>query len=117
MSFGGVMSFGLEINARDNTQSALSSAKNAIAALSHAATKPITIPIRIGQGVAATLRDFNLGIAPLIRGLDNLIDRGSGLEGIQKTFRTSLDVGVKAGESIAKALQNASFQTLSLSES
>jgi hypothetical protein len=77
-AFGGnTMNFGLRISAADDTRTGLRSALASVQGFARSALKPITIPIQIARGGLGLLRDINLGLAPLVRGLDSIIERGS----------------------------------------
>jgi len=86
MPLGSDLNFGLRISAQDDTQSALRSAASGLAAFARTAIKPIEIPLQIARSSLGLFRDIDLGLRPLISGIDSFITRGSGLDAIQKSF-------------------------------
>lgn len=89
-ALGGSLAFGLRISAQDDTRRGIQSALASIGGLARGAVKPITIPLRIAQNGLGLLRDINLGLAPVVRLLDQTIERGAALEVVQKNFRANL---------------------------
>jgi len=95
------MKFGIEIGAKDKTQDGL---KSALASVTGFA-----------RGAMGAMRDYQLGLRPVIASMDRLIDRGGELEVISKSFR-SLTRGSGGVDMLAKKLVAASSGTLKLSE-
>lgn len=111
-ALGGQLSFGLRIDAEDNTRRGLSSSLSGITGFLRAAVKPVTIPVRIARGGLGLLRDFNLGLAPAFRfaarGLTNLLERGGELEVRQKAFQSLTGKNTLGANYMARSLQQAS---------
>ena len=111
-ALGGQLSFGLRIDAEDNTRRGLSSSLSGITGFLRAAVKPVTIPVRIARSGLGLLRDINLGLAPTLRaaaqGINTLLDRGGELEVKQKAFRALTGRSGEAADFLAKKLQRAS---------
>lgn len=113
----GEMKLSLVLDARDQTGGAIRSAMSNLTGFAkRVATAPIMVPLKIGQGSLALLRDINLGLRPLLAGLDNLIERGSSLNVIRKSFESLTGVGGTKAEGLARALVEAANGTVRLSE-
>lgn len=117
-AFGGnSLAFGLSINARDNTAEAQKSVLRGFASL---ATKPITIPIKFGFNALAALRDINLGLVPLVRGVargvDSIIERGGRLDLVRKSFESLTGRSGAQMQYLARQLVAASNGTLRLGQ-
>lgn len=116
MSSLNMLSFGLKISAQDDTRSGLRASLASIGSFAKGVVKPITIPIRLGRAGLGLARDIQLGLRPLISGLDNLIDRGSGLEVIRQGFAKLTGSGDGTAKSLARSLVEAANGTIRLSE-
>lgn len=110
------MNFALRISAQDQTRSGLRSALSGIQTFARTAIKPITIPLKFGQGAARFLRDFNQGIRPALAGMDSLIERGAGLEVQQKGLSRLLGQSGAEAKALAAQLSRAAGGTLRLGE-
>jgi len=96
------MKFAIEIGAKDKTQGGLQSALRSVTGFA--------------RGAMGALRDYNMGLRPLIGSFDRMISQGGELEVITKAFRSMTRVvGGDAG-SLAKNLVAASSGTLKLAE-
>lgn len=114
-AFGGnTLQFGLRIGATDDTRGGLRSALASVQGFMRSAVKPIQIPISIARGGLGLLRDINLGLAPLVRGLDAIIERGSSVEVQQKTFRSLTQASARDADRLAASVVKASSGTLSM---
>ena len=110
----GNLSFMLEVGAKDATKAGLSSALAGINSFVRSAAKPITIPLKIAQGGLGFLRDINLGLAPLIRGIDGLIESGAALGAIRKSFAGLTKLLPDDADRLASSFVDASNGTLTL---
>lgn len=110
------LNFGMRISATDATGGAFKSAMQGLSSFARTAIKPITIPFKMAQGGLGFLRDINLGIAPVVRGLDNLIERGAGLEVVRKSFESLTGRSGKDTDKLARSIVAASSGTLRLAE-
>jgi hypothetical protein len=110
------MTFGLRISAKDDTSSALRSAKAGFEGLLKAASKPIVVPIQIAKIGLGTLRDINLGLRPLISGLDDMIERGTRLEVVQKSFAAITGLSGRQAEFMARRIVDAASGTIKLAQ-
>ena len=110
------LNFGMRISATDATGGAFRSALQGLSSFARTAIKPITIPFKIAQGGLGFLRDINLGLAPVVRGLDHLIERGSGLEVVRKSFESLTGRSGKDTDKLARSIVAASSGTLRLAE-
>jgi hypothetical protein len=104
----GDLAFGIRIGARDDTQSTLSGVMSEFRSFARTVSKPITIPLKVAGGGLRLLRDINLGLAPVVRGIDRLIERGTGLEVVRKSFASLTGTSAKQAESLARHLVDAS---------
>jgi len=100
------MNLSLTLNARDQTQGAIASALGGLGKV-----------LSFAKNSAVGLAGINLGVRPLVSGLDNLIDRGTRLEVIRKQF--SALTGTQGGnlDLLSKRIQIATSNTLRLGES
>lgn len=96
------MHFGLEISATDRTQGGLRSALSSVTGFA--------------RGAMGALRDFNLGVRPIVAGLDRIIERGSELEVVRKAFESLTGKRGAGADLLARRLVNASSGTLRLAE-
>ncbi len=108
------LAFGINISATDNTQSALSRAAGGISSLARFAAKPITIPFKVAQSGLGFLRDVQLGLRPLLAGIEGLVDRGARLGTIEKTFSALTKTVGDDTQQMAQSLVDASNGTLTL---
>lgn len=84
---GNEFQVGVRISAKDDTQSALKSVLAGVSSFAaRVALKPITLPLKVAQGSLGFLRDINLGLRPVVESMDRLIQRGSGLQVVRKSF-------------------------------
>ncbi len=84
---GNEFQVGVRISAKDDTQSALKSVLAGVSSFAaRVALKPITLPLKVAQGSLGFLRDINLGLRPVVESMDRRIQRGSGLQGVRKSF-------------------------------
>ncbi len=112
MSTLNTMRFGLEISAKDNTGPGL---RSVLSSITNLAIKPITIPFKIGTGALGILRDINLGLAPVIRGIDQLVTRAGHLETARKSFESLTGSSGNKATYMARQLVDAANGTLRLS--
>lgn len=110
------MQFGLTISARDQSQQGLRSAMSSIQGFARSAVRPIMIPVRIASGGLALLRDINLGLRPVLAGLDRMIERGAALETQQRAFGKFTQLGTRDSAGFARSLQQSALWTLRLGE-
>lgn len=78
--------------------------------------KPIVIPLQIARSGLGLLRDVNLGLRPLIAGLDSVVDRGSRLEVIRRSFQSLTGQSGKNAEIMANQIVRAASGTLRMAE-
>lgn len=105
---------GYQIEAKDATRSTLASALSGVTKFARLASKPITIPLKIARGGLGLLRDFNLGLRPLVAGLDNIIERGGRLSLVSKSFQSLTGKGAADADKLARSLVRAASGTISL---
>ena len=110
------LSFGLRIGAKNDTQGALRGSLAGVMAFARKAAKPIIIPLKIARGGLALLRDINVGLAPLVAGLDRVIERGTKLEVVRKSFESLTGKSGRQVRALARELVRASSGTLSLAK-
>ncbi|MBI5764938.1 MAG: hypothetical protein HZA51_15585 [Planctomycetes bacterium] len=112
----GNLNLSMNITARDNSRSAFQSAISGIQSLARTAIKPITIPFKLASGGLGFLRDINQGLAPLVRGIDALVDRGTALGVQSKAFQSLTGQSAGGAQALARRLVDASSGTLRLAE-
>jgi hypothetical protein len=110
------LNFGIRIGARDDSQGALRGALSGFRSFARTISKPIVIPIRIGRRGLALARDINLGLAPIVRGLDRIIERGTGLEVVRKSFESLTGKGSQQAGMLARRLVQAASGTIRLAK-
>ncbi len=110
------LAFWLDIGARDHTQGTLNGMIRSVRRAASIVSKPITIPLRMGRSALALARDINLGLAPLVSGLDRIIERGTSLEVVRKSFESLTGTSGKDASRMARSLVQASSGTLRLAE-
>jgi len=110
------LNFGIRIGAQDDSQSTLRGAMAGFRSFAKTISKPITIPLKIGHGGLKLLRDINLGLAPLVRGLDNVIERGTGLEVVRKSFESLTGKSGRQADILGRRMVQAASGTLRLSQ-
>lgn len=115
-AFGGDMTVGLRLTARDDTQAALSKAQTGFSRFRSLVSRPLTVPLQIASGGLALLRDINLGLRPVLAGLDRMIERGAALETQQKAFGKFTQLGTRDSAGFARSLQQSALWTLRLGE-
>lgn len=114
-AFGGnTLNFGLRIGATDDTRTGLRSALASVQGFTRTALKPITIPINIARSGLGLLRDINLGLAPLVRGLDTIIERGAAVEVQQKAFQSLTGETGRNADRLANSIVKAASGTVTL---
>jgi hypothetical protein len=105
-AFSQNLKFAIGINTTDDTKRGVSSAMKSIMSI---ASKPIILPFKFGLGAAAMLRDFNLGIRPLLdataRAMDTTITRGGRVAQIQEQFQKATRLSEAASWGLANSLQ------------
>ncbi|MFH1417261.1 MAG: hypothetical protein ABII12_03125 [Planctomycetota bacterium] len=106
------LNFGIRIGARDDSQGILRGALSGFQSFARTVARPITIPLRVAGKGLAILRDINLGLAPIVRGLDNIIERGTGLEVVRKSFESLTGTGGRQAEQLARQMVQAANGTL-----
>lgn len=112
-AFGGnMMTAGIRLSARDETAGPLSSARRGFESFRTLVSRPLNVSLRIAGGTMGLLRDINLGLRPVIAGLDRLIDRGAGLEATQKAFGRFAGVADKDAGRLARSLQQSALWTV-----
>lgn len=110
------MSFSLRLGVKDDSQAGLRSWQSSVMGAARVVAKPITIPLKIGAAGLGLLRDINLGLRPLISGLDHVIERGTALDAVRKSFISLVGGGAKAADQLAVRLVAASHGTLRTAE-
>lgn len=111
------LAFKIKIGAEDTgTGSVFRGALANVFSFARSAAKPIMIPIQIAKGGLGILRDINLGLAPVIRGIDNIIDRGSKLEVIRRGFQNLTGQSSKNIDIMARQIVRASAGTMRMAE-
>lgn len=115
-AFGGDMTVGLRLTAKDETQGAVRAASSGFSRFRSLVSKPITVPLRIAGGGLALLRDINLGLRPVLAGLDRMIERGAALETQQKAFGRFTQLSARDSAGFARSLQQSALWTLRLGE-
>jgi len=109
------LAFAIEIGAKDDTDSTLRGTLRRVRKYAGLMSKPITIPLKIGHGGLKLLRDINLGLAPLVRGLDHIIERGTGLEVVRKSFESLTGKSGRQADVLGRRMVQAASGTLRLS--
>lgn len=115
-AFGGDMTASLRITAKDETQGPIRAASSGFSRFRSLVSKPITVPLRIAGGGLALLRDINLGLRPVLAGLDRMIERGAALETQQRAFGKFTQLGTRDSAGFARSLQQSALWTLRLGE-
>jgi len=110
------MSFSIAIGAKDQTKGALSQALSGFRSFASTISKPLTISLKVGQAGLGLLRDINLGLRPLVSGLDNLIEKGSALEVVRKSFESLTGTAGRQSDMMARRIVNAASGTLQLAD-
>lgn len=110
------MSFSLRLGARDDSQAGVRAWQSSIMGAVKAVSKPITIPLKIGAAGLGLLRDINLGLRPLMEGLDRIIERGTALDATRKSFISLVGGGSRYADQLAERLVAASHGTLRVAE-
>jgi hypothetical protein len=114
--FGAGLDFGLRISAEDDTARGLQGALRGISSFGNLAGRALAAPFRVASGALATFRDINLGLRPLIAGLDRLITQGASIEVQQRAFQNLTGRSAGDAEKLARAAVEASNGTLQLAE-
>lgn len=109
MSSINTMQFGIRIGATDDTAAAR---RSLLSNWSRLAIKPITIPLQIARGGLGLLRDIQMGLRPTVQMIDRFLDKGAGLEGIQRAFQKSSGLTGNRAEYAARSLQAAAMGTI-----
>jgi hypothetical protein len=111
---GGAMSqlsLAMRIGAVDDTRSGMSSVLSQARSMAAILSKPIVAPFKLGLNAAAMLRDFNLGLMPVMRaaatGIDTIASRGGRIAQISEQFQKVTGLSARMAESLAGSLQNA----------
>lgn len=115
-ALGSTLNFGIRIGAEDNTRGAIASAIAGFTSFKRLALSPITIPLRLGRGGIGFLRDLNLGLKPFVTGIDSLIEKGTGLEAVRKSFESLTGRSSQDARAMARSLVDAANGTLKMSE-
>ncbi len=113
---GSNLSFSINIGAKDRTGGAIRAAARRFVSFARAVSKPIMIPLRIGRKGLALARDINVGLAPIVRGIDHLIERGTGLEVIRKSFESLTGKSGRQAHALARRLVDAASGTIRLAK-
>lgn len=108
--------FGIRIAGKNDTGSALRSVTAGFQSALRVLAKPIVIPLQIARGGLGLLRDINLGLRPAIAAIDNLIDKGSALEVVKKSFESLTHSSAAGADVLARKLVNAASGTVKLAE-
>ncbi len=111
---GNSLSFAINIGAKDTTQGTLRSAARRFLSFARSVSKPITVPLRIGRKGLGILRDINVGLRPIVAGLDNIIERGTGLEVVRKSFESLTGESGRRADRLASRMTKAASGTLRL---
>lgn len=103
MSTLNAMNFGIRLSAKDETGGPLSSALRGFTNFARTvAAKPITIPLKIGSAGLGLLRDLNLGLRPIVVGMDRMIERGAMLETQFDAFAKFTGKSTRDAETLAR---------------
>lgn len=111
------MTLGLRLAAKDDTQGALRSAQSGYSRFKSLVTRPIVVPLRVARAGLGLARDIHLGLAPLISGIDRVLERGGALEVQQKAFNSLTGRNGRQSLQLARRLQDASSGMLGFGES
>lgn len=109
------MKFGIEIGTRAD-MSGVRTLLGGISSIARTAVKPIVIPLQIARGGLGLLRDINLGLAPIVRGIDQLVTRAGHLETARKSFEALTGSSGNKAAYMARQLVAAANGTLRLSD-
>ncbi len=109
-------SFSYKIDAIDNSESGLADALGSLRGWSTKAAALVQAPFKFGGAALGFLRDFNLGLKPLLGGLDSILDTGLRLEAQQKSFEALTGKQGKQARELAKSLVAAANGTLTLAK-
>jgi len=109
-------SFSYRIGAEDDSRSGIESALSSLRGFSTKATELVSVPFKFGGAALGFLRDFNLGLKPLLGGLDSILDTGLRLEAQQKSFEALTGKQGKQARDLAKSLVAAANGTLTLAK-
>lgn len=110
------MTFGIRIGATDETQGSLRSALSGFTSFARTLSRPILIPLKIASGGLSLLRDINLGLRPLVAGIDHIIAKGTALDTVSKSFRSLTGLSDAKAAALARRLVDAAHGGLRLSE-
>lgn len=109
------LNFAINIGAVDQTAAGVNSAMNNFRRLtSSIARLPLSIAGGLGKFLTGGLGlpGINMGLRPLIAGLDNIIDRGAALDVTRKSFASLTGLGQKTADALARSLVESSNGTL-----
>lgn len=112
------LNFAINIGANDQTAAAVNSAMSRFRSLTSTLAKPLTIPFDIARGLGKFLTGgiglpgINMGLRPLVAGIDNLIERGAALEVTRKSFASLTGLTGRNADAMARSLVGASNGTL-----
>ena len=115
-ALGGQLNFGIRLSATDDTQGAIASAKSALGAFKNFVIRPISIPLQIGRGGLGILRDLNLGLRPAVAAIDDIVEKGTGLEVVRKSFEALTGKSSGDARGMAHSLVEAANGTIRLAE-
>ena len=110
------LNFGIRIGATDATQGTLRGALSGFTAFAKRLSKPITVPLRISRRGLGLARDVQLGLVPIVRGLDNIIERGAGLEVVRKSFSSLTGKSGRQVDLFARRLVRAASGTITFAK-
>lgn len=111
------MNLSLVLSAQDQAfSSTLRSGLRAVQRFASIASKPITVPLRWATG-GLGLVGLNLGVRPLISGMDRLIERATRLDAVQRSFQSLVGENAKRAGELARRLSVASSGMLGMTES
>jgi hypothetical protein len=110
------MSFSLRLGTKDDSQAGLRSFSSSVLGTVRSLSKPITIPLKIAGAGLGLLRDINLGLKPLVEGIDGIIERGTALDATRRSFISLVGGGAKSADQLAERLVAASHGTLRIGQ-
>ncbi|MBX3396499.1 MAG: hypothetical protein KF841_14150 [Phycisphaerae bacterium] len=111
------LNFSMRIGVEDGTEAGLQSAMTRFRKfLGGLAGKAFALPLNVGKAGLGILRDVNLGLMPLVRGIDGVVDRGSRLEVIRRGFLNLTGQSSKNADVMARQIVRAASGTMRMAE-
>jgi len=115
MSFGGDnLKFTIDILTRDQSQPALASALARFNQFGKLISKPLTISFKVATAGLQALQGINLGLRPLVSGLDALVTRGAAIEVVSKSFASLTGAAGPKLDRLAQSIVRAASGTVTL---